>query len=156
MMQSIVFWHWWTLAAVLLIVELLAPGMYFLWMAEAAFVTGAVLWLFPALGWHYQVLLFSLLSLASIVVFKKYLNRRPIVSDRPLLNRRAAQYVGRTFTLDRPIVDGVGKLHVDDSIWRVRGKDCPAGSKVRVIGAEGAELEVELLPPPPQSGAKEA
>jgi membrane protein implicated in regulation of membrane protease activity len=156
MMRLIVFWHWWSLAAALLIVELLAPGMYFLWMAEAAFVTGAMLWLFPALGWKPQVLLFSLLSIVSIVAFKKYLNRRPIASDRPLLNRRAAQYVGRIFTLERPIVDGVGKLHVDDSLWRVRGRDCPAGSKVRVIGAEGVELEVEPLPSAPQSGAKDA
>lgn len=155
MLQPILFWHWWSLAAVLLIVELLAPGMYFLWMAEAAFVTGAVLWLFPVLAWELQVLLFSLLSLVSIVVFKKYLNRHPIVSDLPLLNRRAAQYVGRTFTLEQPIVDGVGKLRVDDSIWRVRGKDCRAGSKVRVIGVEGVELQVEPLPPGSQPERKD-
>mgnify|MGYP006267622427 CR=1 FL=1 len=41
----LVFWHWWACGALLLVVELLAPGMYFLWMAESAFITGAVLWL---------------------------------------------------------------------------------------------------------------
>lgn len=145
MWNAIVFWHWWTLGALLLTFELLVPGMYFLWMAEAAFVTGGVLWLFPSLGWENQVLLFSVLSVASIVVFKKYLKRSPIVSDQPLLNRRAAQYVGRVFILEHPIINGMGKLRVDDSIWKVRGEDYPAGTKVTVVDAEGVILNIERI-----------
>ena len=141
----IVFWHWWTLGAVLLILELVVPGMFFIWMGESAFVTGAILWLFPNMEPEYQVMIFSALSVLSIAVFRRYLKWRPIESDRPLLNQRTAQYVGRIFTLEEAIINGRGKIRVDDSSWRVEGEDCPAGSKVRVIDAEGVILKVERV-----------
>jgi membrane protein implicated in regulation of membrane protease activity len=139
---DIVFWHWWSLGALLLIVELLAPGMFFIWMGESAFVVGAVVWLFPGLSFEHQVLLFSVLSVLSIAVFRRFLRTNPIQTDRPLLNQRAAQYVGRVFTLAEPIVNGRGKIRVDDSTWRVEGDDCPAGARVRVTDAEGVVLRV--------------
>jgi membrane protein implicated in regulation of membrane protease activity len=139
---DIVFWHWWSLGALLLIVELLAPGMFFIWMGESAFVVGAVVWLFPGLAFEHQVLLFSALSVLSIAVFRRFLRTNPIQTDRPLLNQRAAQYVGRVFTLAEPIVNGRGKIRVDDSTWRVEGDDCPAGARVRVTDAEGVVLRV--------------
>jgi hypothetical protein len=40
-----------------------------------------------------------------------------VESDQPKLNRRGEQYVGRTFTLEEPIVNGHGKIRVDDSTW---------------------------------------
>ncbi len=140
---EIVFWHWLALGAFLLIVELLAPGMFFLWMAEAAAVTGLLLFVFPSMGLELQLTIFSVLSVVSIAVARRFFKRHPIESDQPLLDRRAAQYVGRVFTLDRPIVNGQGKIRVDDSTWKVRGNDCGAGTRVRVIGADGVVLIVE-------------
>ncbi len=43
----------------------------------------------------------------------------------------------------RPSVNGVGKLRVDDTTWKVAGNDVPAGSRVRVTGVEGTILQVE-------------
>jgi inner membrane protein len=143
--MQVVFWHWWALGLLLLLVELLAPGMFFLWMAEAAVVTGFLLLVFPLLGWEYQLIAFSVLSVASIVLFRKFLKRHPIVSDRPSLNRRTDQYLGRVFTLEQAIVNGQGKIRVDDSTWKIQGPDCPAGAKVRVVAAEGVILRVEVL-----------
>lgn len=140
---EIVFWHWWAFGVFLLIVELLAPGMYFLWMAESAFVVGVIKLIVPALSWEYQLILFSVLSIVSIVVFRLFLKRHPIETDQPLLNQRAAQYIGRLFTLEYPIVNGQGRIRVDDSTWKVQGEDCEPGSKVRVVAAEGVVLKVE-------------
>ncbi len=137
-----VFWHWWSLGVLLLIVELLAPGMFFLWMGESALVVGGVLWLFPGVSFEHQVMLFSLLSVFSVLIVRRLLRSNPIQSDRPLLNQRTAQYVGRVFTLEEPIVNGRGKIHVDDSTWRVEGEDCPKGTRVRVTDAEGVILKV--------------
>jgi len=152
MTLPIVFWHWWAAGALLLVVELLAPGMYFLWMAEAALVTGALLWAVPDLSWEWQLVTFSVLSVASIVLARKLLSRHPIDSDRPLLNRRAAQYVGRVFVLVEPIVNGAGRIRIDDSTWRVRGTDTPTGGRVRVVDADGVVLFVETLAAPLQGG----
>ena len=62
-----------------------------------------------------------------------------------MLNRRPESYIGRTFTLENPIVDGVGRVRIDDTIWRVSGPDSPAGSQVRIMRAEGPNLFVERV-----------
>ncbi len=137
------FWHWLVLGGVLLMVEVLVSGFFFLWLAAAAAVVGLTLWLaYPAMGWEAQVLLFAVVSVVSIVAFRRYQRAHPPRSDQPTLNRRGEQYLGRTFTLTRPIVNGTGELQVDDTSWRVRGEDLPAGTKVRVIDVEGVILIV--------------
>lgn len=141
----IVFWHWWALAAVLLVVELLAPGVFFIWLSESALIVGGILWLFPGMGEGYQLLLFSVLAVLNIGVLRRLMIRHPIQTDHPLLNRRTAQYTGRIFVLQEPITNGRGRIRVDDSIWRVEGADCAAGSRVRVKDADGVILKVERV-----------
>jgi len=74
---EIVFWNWWVLALVLLVVELLAPGFFFLWMAASGFVTGCLLLLIPAMDMKLQVSIFSVLSVAAITVWKLYGKKTP-------------------------------------------------------------------------------
>jgi membrane protein implicated in regulation of membrane protease activity len=50
------------------------------------------------------------------------------------------QYVGRVFTLETPIANGVGKLTVTDTTWKIRGPDTAAGTYVRVTAVEGTSL----------------
>jgi membrane protein implicated in regulation of membrane protease activity len=53
-------------------------------MGESAlFVVGAIIWLFPGMDEEYQVMLFSVLSVISILAARRFLKRRPIESDRP-------------------------------------------------------------------------
>ena len=144
-MDEIIFWHWWVFAIALLIIELFAPGAFFLWMSVSAVVTGAILFVLPGLSWEYQMFFFSALSLASIVAWRGYLRKHPTETDQPLLNRRSAQYIGRTFTLDEPIVNGQGKIRVDDTLWKVHGKDCPENTRVKVVAVNGVVLEVKRI-----------
>lgn len=137
------FWHWWIAGAVLLIVEVTAPGAFFLWMGASAGITGLVLLVFPSMGWEYQFLIFALFSVVSIVAWRRYLNSRPIETDKPSLNRRGEQYVGRTLTLAEPIVNGTGKVRLSDTTWKIEGDDQPEGTKVTVTGIEGTVLKVE-------------
>ncbi len=139
------YWHWWILGVLLVVLEVFAPGTFFLWLAIAAGINGVVLWLFPAFGWEYQILLFSLLSVGSILGWRAYAARHPRPSPQPALNRRGQQYLGRTFTLDGPIVNGYGKLRVDDTLWRISGEDCPAGSRITVTAVDGTVLKVEQM-----------
>lgn len=138
--EGIVFWHWFVAGLLFLILEALTPGAIFLWMGISAFVVGALAWLLP-LGWQIEFVLFGILSIASFFVYRRY--RAPPVSDKPTLNRRGHSYVGRTFTLNAAIANGVGKLSVDDSQWRISGPDLPEGAQVRVIDVDGTTLKVE-------------
>ncbi len=142
---AIDFWHWWILAVALVIIEILAPTFFALWMAIAAFLTGMALLLVPEMQWQYQVLLFAVMSVLSIVMWRRYYTKNPIVTDQPMLNRRGEQYIGRVITLKQPIEDGHGKVQVDDSTWKIEGSDCPAGTKVKIIKIDNVVFQVEIV-----------
>ncbi len=146
LLASVEFWHWWVLAIVLVILEMFAPGAVLMWMGAAAGIVGFVMLVFPAMPWEYQWLLFAVLSVAAIFVSWKFLKRHPIRSDHPTLNQRGQRYVGRVFTLDEPIVNGHGKIRVDDTTWKVEGADLAAGASVEVTAVEGTVLKVAEKP----------
>jgi membrane protein implicated in regulation of membrane protease activity len=145
-MNGILFWHWWILGGILVIAEMLVPGVFLLWLGIAAGVTGLVAFFAPSMWWQAQAILFAVLSVASVWGWRAYQRRHPTETDRPTLNRRAEQYVGRRLTLDQPIVNGRGHVRVDDSTWRVEGADLPAGTPVVVTGTHGTILKVERAP----------
>lgn len=140
-----VFWNWWILALVLLVLELLAPGFFFLWMAASAFVTGCLVFVIPVIGTEWHILIFSVLSVAAITGWRFYGKNRLIATDHPLLNKRGNQYIGRVFSLYKAIENGEGKIKVDDSIWKVHGPDCDINTKVRVIAINGTVFDVEKM-----------
>lgn len=143
--QDIVFWYWWVLAVGFLALEILATGFFFLWLAVSAFIVGSVVLLIETTTFNVQVLLFSLLAVSSVLAWRKYARTRSTeVSDHPLLNRRGAQYIGRTFNLVAPIENGQGKIKVDDTIWKVHGPDTPLGTKVKVVAIKGTVFEVQV------------
>jgi membrane protein implicated in regulation of membrane protease activity len=143
MSWQIDFWYWWIFAVLLVIIDILAPSFFALWMAIAAFMTGLALLLMPEMAWQIQLFIFALLSVFSIVLWRRYYLKNPILSDEPNLNRRGEQYIGRLLTLQTPIVDGIGKIRLDDSSWKVQGPDCPAGKKVRIVALNNVVFSVE-------------
>ncbi|CAL8978104.1 Inner membrane protein YbbJ [Rhodoplanes serenus] len=136
-------WGWLTAAAVLLIAEIVVPGIFLLWLGIAALIVGLVSFLIDW-GWQLQWLAFAAISLAAIPLWRK-LAHAGETSDQPFLNRRLDAMVGRVFTLERPIVGGSGTVAVDDTIWRVTGDDTPAGARVKVVRVEGAVVHVERV-----------
>lgn len=143
---KVVFWHWWALAIVLLIVETMAPGAFFLWMGVSAGIVGVILALAPDLGWQAQVFIFTIFSVGSIIGWRIYLKRNPTQTEEPLLNRRGSQYVGRVFVLREEMSLGRGKIEVDDTTWRAicdGGEDLEPGSRVKVVAVDGTTLKVE-------------
>jgi len=141
--ESVQPWHWWVLGAVLLILEVAAPGIFFVWLALAAFTLGLVVFVLP-LPVAVQLLLFAGLSLVAALIGRHYVSRLPVGGEEGGdLNLGATRFVGRTVTVTSAIENGVGRVRLGDSDWRVTGPDVPAGATVRVIGADGATLQVE-------------
>jgi len=139
------FWHWWIFAVALIILEILAPSFFALWLAIAAFVTGLALFLMPELQWQTQIFMFAILSVVSIIAWRRYYANNPIETDQPMLNRRGEQYIGRVITLKMPIEDGQGKVQIDDSTWKIEGDDCVAGTKIKIVGVDNVVFQVEIV-----------
>ncbi len=141
--DQIEFWYCWVAAVALVAIEVFAPGAVFMWMGAAAAVVGFLLMLFPDIAWQYQLLIFAAISVGSVVAWRAYRSRNPAPEGDPNLNRRGNQYIDRSFTIDEAIVNGNAKLQIDGVIWKIRGTDLPAGSKVRVTAVESTVLMVE-------------
>jgi inner membrane protein len=135
-------WNWFILAALLLLAEVLAPGSFMLWLGLSAILVGiistAIDW-----SWQSQIIAFAIFAIAALPAWRRFARKVEKPNESPFLNRRAEGYVGRVFTLDKPIVDGIGTIRIDDTVWRVSGPDCPAGSRVKIARADGADLSVE-------------
>jgi hypothetical protein len=100
---------------------------------------------FVAWPWQYQLVAFAVFALVSIPLWRRFAGRVEREVDQPFLNRRADAYVGREFTLEKPIVAGSGTVKIDDTIWRLSGPDVPGGSRVKVVRADAAMLVVEAV-----------
>ena len=92
------------------------------------------------ISWQIQLILF-------VAALAGPRHRRPALvrprrgsSEEPLLNERATRLVGQSYVLGDPIVDGTGRVSIDDTMWRLTGPDLPSGTKVRIVGHDGSVL----------------
>jgi membrane protein implicated in regulation of membrane protease activity len=141
LLESLGAWNWLILAVVLLCLEVVTPGVSFLWFGLAAVVVGG---LALALGfaWPWQVLLFVALAVAILFAVKRVVRPDTAMSDLPDLNERGRQYVGRSVVVEQAIENGRGKVRVGDTVWSAEGPDTPAGGRVTVTGTRGVVLVV--------------
>ncbi len=139
---------WLVVAAVFLFCAIFAPGAVVLrFLALAGFIISGTSLLID-LTWQSQVIVFALLGVALVVLWVRSDPKRDHAKDDadPQVNHRGpGTLVGRAFQLEKPIEGGKGMLTHDGTAWRVNGKDCAAGQRVRVIRAEGTFLIVDPL-----------
>ena len=122
--------------------ELLAPGVFLIWLAAAAALTGLAALLF-GIPLPFQLALFTLLAVATTLAGRRWYYDNPVSSSDPLLNDRPARLIGQTVEVVTAIEHGSGRVRVGDSIWAARGEDAEVGARVRVIGAQSNCLQVE-------------
>ncbi len=147
-LQTLGPWTWVAIGLFILGMEIIMPSTILLWPGLSALVVGlitlilgtdAAIW-----PWQAQVLVFLILSVIIAVVGKRIMkNRKYNESDNPMLNERGAQLIGQTAILSAPITNGMGRIKVGDTTWRVKGNDTKAGSKVKVVDYDAGTLIVE-------------
>jgi membrane protein implicated in regulation of membrane protease activity len=142
-------WVWIVIGLVLAALEMLVPGVYLIWLAVAALVTGALTFGL-GLGLPAQVIVFVSLALISAFSARRFLRDSPILSSDPLMNQRGSRMIGETAIITQAFDGGSGRIKFGDSEWLARGPDAEVGARVRVTGTAGTILIVEpvnLLPP---------
>ena len=135
-------WNWLIFGFILMALELLAPGVFMFWLGLAALLVGLVSFVFNP-SWQTQLLMFAVFAVAAVPLWRRFaLKSNAASQSNPFLNKRTEALIGRVFTLEKPIIDGSGTVRIDDTIWRVAGPDTPAGSRVKIVQADGASLTV--------------
>ena len=137
-------WFWLSLGLALGVAEMVAPGFFLMWLGLAAIIVGVLDYFLP-IAVPFQVAMFAILSVLTVFAGKKFLQDNPIESTDPKLNDRGARLTGEIVEVVEALIDGNGRVKVGDSVWSARGTDAAIGVRVRVTGADGAVLLVELL-----------
>jgi len=135
-------WVWLAIGLFLAAAEMAIPGMFLIWLAGAAIITGLLVWAVP-IGFPLQIVIFALLAMIAVFTGRRYLRSNPVAAADPLMNRRGARMVGEVGTVTQAIEAGGGRVRLGDSEWIAKGIDAPIGTRVRVTGSDGAVLLVE-------------
>ncbi len=143
---TVEFWHWWILACVLLVLEMLVPGIIFLWLAIAAAISGIVLLAVPSISPELQLIGFGVLSVISVLAGRRVLRPgRSGTSDEDV-SSASSSLVGKTAILTEKTVNGQTRQSVYGSSWLlVAERDLPKGQKVRVSAVSGSKLLIEPI-----------
>ncbi|OYY67175.1 NfeD family protein [Sphingomonas sp. 28-62-11] len=134
----------WIVAAILLgAAELAIPGVFLVFLAIAAAITGLAVFALPALTLPLQLLAFAVWSVVSILIGRRWYHDYPVATEDPMLNDRGARMIGEVVTVVEAITDGEGRVQVGDGVWSALGPDAAVGTKLRVAGMRGGKLVVE-------------
>jgi membrane protein implicated in regulation of membrane protease activity len=136
---------WGIFAVIFAASEIVVPGVFLIWLGLGAALT-ALLTLSTPIAVHFQFLAFAIFTAISLSGGRLWYLSRPVESEDPLLNDRAARLIGKEFLVVEPINHGVGRVRVDDGSWTATGPDADAGTYVIVTGTKGAALIVEPRP----------
>lgn len=136
-------WLWWSAGVLLLVGEMLIPGVYLLWIGLAAAATGVFAWMMPALGYEIHGLIFALLAIVSIYIGNRFVYKSTQETGEPHVNLRGQKFVGRKFEVVEAIRNGHGHVQVGDSRWLAAGPDMAKGTIAHVTAVDGTVLVVE-------------
>jgi membrane protein implicated in regulation of membrane protease activity len=137
-------WAWLALGLFLAVAEIAIPGVFLIWLAGAAIVTGLLAWVLP-LSLALQIVIFAALAVVAVFAGRRYLAAHPVVAADPLMNDRGGRLVGETVVVTHAIDGGSGKVRCGDSEWLAKGPDAEPGTRMRVAAHQGTVLVVEHL-----------
>ena len=135
-------WVWIAVGFVLAAAEILVPGVFLIWLAGAALLTGLITLVLP-IGVPLQVVIVAVLAVAAVFIGRNYLRANPVEEVDPKMNRRGMRLAGEIAIVTSAIDGGTGRVKHGDSEWLAKGCDAVVGDKVRISGSDGAVLVVE-------------
>ena len=135
---------WLAIGLALAAAEMAVPGVFLIWLAGAAILTGLLAWAVP-IGLPLQIVIFAVLAIVSVFTGRRYLRNNPVTSADPMLNDRGGQLVGEQVEVTHAIDGGTGKVKHGDTEWLAKGPDAEPGTRMRVSGHHGVVLLVEHL-----------
>lgn len=135
---------WLAAALALVIAEMLVPGFFLVFLGAGAAVTGVLVLLVPGMAIVLQAVVFAALTAGAVAIGWRWYRGLATTAAEPALNDRAARLIGKRVLVCEAIVEGEGRVTVGDGAWSAIGPDAPVGTGVRIVGAEGSVLRVEL------------
>ncbi len=138
-------WSWLALAALLFAAELATGTAYLLWLSAAAVLTALVVALPGNFNFAFELLLFSVFSIASTVFGRRIFKPGMIKSDQPDLNAPGQRHVGARAVAVDDFAGGEGRVALGDTQWSAQTLDGTSpkhGAGLLVLSVDGTTLQV--------------
>lgn len=139
-------WHWLILGFVLLIAELVLPGVFLLWWGLAAIVTASIGLMIPSLSLPTLAIIYAIFALMLSVIWWKYQHGQDKKDQlRSSLNQRDHAMLGTRGMVQEIATNGIGRGHFGDTTWRIQGTDLAIGDLIEVYQVDGITLKVRKV-----------
>lgn len=127
-----------------LILEMVAPSMFFLNLAAAGFLT-AIIAVFVT-NWVNLTLIFIFLSILAIIFLRPVLIKHRKSKEQE--TGMEGKYIGKIVKVKEPVGKFSGAITIYDERWEARcdtEEPIPAGSEVRIVNYDSLVLTVERI-----------
>jgi len=142
-------WFWGTIGLVLLALEMATGTFYILWFGVAAIFVALVTWIFPHISTAFQCLIFAVLSLGSLAIWKLYYKKTETHSR---IGQAQGEEIGRVGLVFETVnATQNGKIRFTQGLmgsreWSaVSSNTIEAGSQAKVVAVEGNALRIESI-----------
>ncbi|MDD3813757.1 MAG: NfeD family protein [Desulfocapsaceae bacterium] len=149
-MENILWWHWIVLGIILVLMEMVVPSFTIFWFGLGALVTGLLMALLPDISLKWQLLVFSISSVAfTFFWFRFFVPRKKMKSL--LVDEQAA--IGQTgIAATRALIPGEkGRVVfsvpvLDDESWMyLADEPIETGNRVRVLAVLSQDHKEERI-----------
>lgn len=139
------YWYWFSAALLLLVLEILIPGAFLMWIGLGAAGVGGFLLLFPTASFAWQLAALAVSVTAAVLLGMAWQKRTQRTQEHGL-NLGLETYIGRTAVVSQDFVQGQGRIRLDDSFFSAYAdQSIVAGQSVVVVGVGDLGLQVQLV-----------
>jgi membrane protein implicated in regulation of membrane protease activity len=137
------WWHWVSVGIIILLLEALTPGGFYLFFIGIAAILTGILTLFIPILWL-QITIFAVLSIILIATLRK-----PMVNKIKKTTQKAdfSEFIGETaYATDNILPAQEGYVEFRGTIWKAKNageKELPKNASCKITDREGLVLIVK-------------
>ena len=139
---------WFVIGAVLFLLEFAAPGLVILFFGLGAWVVALFTYLGIVDSWSAQILLFSIASILSLVLLRKYLKSWFVGDSEAEEGELDTEFIHQQVLVVRDIPGGhgMGRIELKGADWKAWSDQAhTVGSMVIVTERDGLTLKVKSI-----------
>lgn len=121
-----IFWYWMILGGLFLIIEIATFTTFFLFFCISAFIMGFLTFIYPGLSLNLQLLIAAILAVISCIAFYNVYKKRKSANSKNINQNRLHKFLNCKLVLTEDVTNGVSKVSLGDTQWRV---EVPYGKK---------------------------
>lgn len=135
---------WLILGFILLILEIIIPGVFLIWWGLSSLILAGITKLIPEVSPSWQITIFAITACILSFLWWKYQSKKDQLDDKQTqLNQRDNSMMNSKGVVVEILESGIARGKFGDTTWRIVGYDLKEGDQIIVTDVEGITLQVK-------------